>query len=89
MPQRILSRQINKEHQNLRMGYLELGRSKLSKHFLLLLVQSLVFAKEGKIRSLGSKILYSLSLHIKHMYDKQCFKRQIFFTDIPVKSKNI
>ena len=67
MPQRILSRQINKERQNLRMGYLELGSSKLSKHFLLLLVQSEVFAKEGKIRSLGSKILFSLSLLVKHM----------------------
>ena len=39
---------------NLRMGYLELGSSKLSKHFLLLLVQSEVFAKEGKTRFLGS-----------------------------------
>ena len=62
MPQRILSRQINKERQNLRMGYLELGSSKLSKHFLLLQVQSEVFAKEGKIRFLGSKILFSLTL---------------------------
>ena len=67
MPQRILSRQINKERQNLRMGYLELGSSKLSKHFLLLLVQSVLFAKEGKTRFLGSKILFSLTLHVKHM----------------------
>ena len=62
MPERILSRQINKERQNLRMRYLELGRSKLSKH--LLLVQSEVFAKQGKTRFLGSKILFSLSLHM-------------------------
>ena len=67
MPERILSRQINKERQNLRMGYLELGRSKLSQHFLLLLVQSVLFAKEGKTRFLGSKILFSLTLHVKHM----------------------
>ena len=52
---------------NLRMGYLELGSSKLSKHFLLLLVQSVFFAKEGKTRFLGSKILFSLTLHVKHM----------------------
>ena len=84
MPERILSRQINKERQNLRMGYLELGRSKLSKHFLLLLVQSLVFAKEGKTRFLGSKILFSLFLHMTSN-----IQTSDSLTDIPVKSKNI
>lgn len=82
MPQRILSRQINKERQNLRMGYLELGRSKLSKH--LLQVQSVVLAKEGKTRSLGSKILFSLSLHMTRNV-----QISDSLTDIPVKSKNI
>ena len=84
MPERILSRQINKERQNLRMGYLELGRSKLSKHFLLLLVQSLVIAKEGKTISLGSKILFSMSLHMTSN-----IQTSDSLTDIPVKSKNI
>ena len=82
MPERILSRQINKERQNLRMGYLELGRSKLSKHFLLLLVQSLVFAKEGKTKFLGSKILFSLSLHMTSNV-----QTSDSLTDIPVKVK--
>ena len=64
------------------MRYLELGSSKLSKH--LLQVQSVVLAKEGKTRSLGSKILFSLSLHMTSNV-----QTSDSLTDIPVKSKNI